>query len=423
MKDQKIAMKPLFTACLAMLLFASPAIAQNSDSPPTDINPALLYYQAFQVAPHSDPDRDYLYTNEWKAPHLDAHFGELIGQYDNTFRLVRLAARSKAPCDWGIDWSTGPATLLPQLAQAKAVVIAARQRVKWELQNGREDDAREDLVAALALGRNLTRDGSLISVLVQLAIENIICSSVAENFCHFSPDQLQKIVDGIDACPPRRTVLDATTSEKSMFIRYWLEGKVKELRQSNSGDDRKAMEGIRKLVTSAEFDTNFWPRVEKASRGTSEGVVRLLHEYEDSYQQIIAPAVTLPAEEFQAREDGLKAELTNSPNPFIAVAALPFLTSRQREFRVLAYLALVHAGVEYKLRGEAGLNTVPDPCGKGPFKAQHFSFEGVDRGFKLTSAYNMTTNKAALIFVEKAGPPFFVDGNHAGNPITPQDFK
>lgn len=421
MKYLKTTMKMSFTACLALLLFTASARAQSSDSPRTNINPALLYYQAFLVAPapHLEDD-DYLETNDWKASHLDTHFGQLVGQYDNTFRLVRQAARSKTPCNWGIDWSPGPAAFLPHLAQAKRVAIAMRSRLPWELQNGRQDDAREDFLATLALARNVTRDGTLISVLVQGASEIILCSSFAENFGTFSPEQLQKIADGMDAGPARGTVSAAVASERFIFVHNWILQKAEELRKANPTDDQKAMDGIRELLTDARVgQSDFWPKVEKASGGTSEGVLRLLHEQEDSFQQIVAPAVTLPTEEFQAKADGLKAEFANSPNPFIATGVPPFLTAHERELRTLTYLALVHAAVEFKLHGESGLNSVPDPCGNRPFKFERFFFQGVDRGFELTSAFYMSGRTTRLIFVEKEGPPFFVDENHAGTPRTP----
>lgn len=415
-------MKTPFTTCFALLFFTASATAQDTEPLRTNINPALLYYQAFIVAPAQHPENDfYLETNNWKVPHLDAHFGELVGQYDNTFRLVRAAAHSKTPCDWGIDWSPGPATLLPHLAQAKRVALTLRSRVPWELQNDRQDDASEDLLATLALARNVSRDGTLISVLVQGASEIIVCSSFAENFGRFSPEQLQKIAKGMDAGPARGTVPAALTSERFLFIHNGFLQQVEELRKANPTDDRKVMDAIREVVTNAyerPEQTHLWAKVEKASGGTSQGVVRLLLEQEDSYQQLI-PAVTMPAEEFQAKAQGLKVALSNSPNPFIAETVPAFLMAHERELRSLTYLTLVHAAIEFKLHGESGLNSVPDPCGNRPFNFERFSFEGVDRGFQLTSAFYMSGRITRLIFVEKEGPPFYVDENHAGTPRTP----
>src|SRR5208283_1248461 len=104
-------------------------------------------------------------------------FGKFFAGYDSQFKLVRQAAQAAVPCDWGIDFSAGPATLLPQLARAKAITQAAHLRVMWELQHDRQADARDELLATFALGRNVSRDGTLISALVQIAIEAINCNT------------------------------------------------------------------------------------------------------------------------------------------------------------------------------------------------------------------------------------------------------
>ena len=74
-----------------------------------------------------------------------------------------------------------------------------------------------------------------------------------------------------------------------------------------------------------------------------------------------------------------------------------------REFATLTDQAMVRAAVEYRLHGEAGLKSVSDPFGNGPFTFQRFVFEGVDRGFELKSAYAGLGYPCALIFVEKHG--------------------
>jgi hypothetical protein len=60
-----------------------------------------------------------------------------------------------------------------------------------------------------------------------------------------------------------------------------------------------------------------------------------------------------------------------------------------------------------------------DPLGNGPFAFQRFVFEGVDRGFELKSAYAGQSYPCALIFVEKEGTPFRVDGPHIGQAVQP----
>jgi hypothetical protein len=105
----------------------------------------MAYYQAFVVDPGlSEADRNYLLTREWRGQKLPERFGELVARYDNQFRLVRQAAQATVPCDWGIDTSAGPYTLLGHLARCRAIAQAARVRAMWDLQQGRPNDARDD---------------------------------------------------------------------------------------------------------------------------------------------------------------------------------------------------------------------------------------------------------------------------------------
>jgi hypothetical protein len=406
--------------CLTLAVIGAVVIGARGESFRTDINPALLYGRAFLLAPDlPQADSDYLSTNNWQGQRLPERAGKLLAQYDNQFKLIRQAAHCTVPCDWGIDMSAGPATLLPGLARVKAVSLTTRLRVQWDLQNGREADACEDLLAALALARNASRDGTLISVLVQIASEAINCSTIAASFGRFSPETLKQLGEGMDGPPARRTVAECLPTEKAMFL-DWTRSKILELRQQYPGDDTKVMEGVRQLFGSfenpQEDSAKVWQRVIDAAGGTSEGMLNLLREREQIYEQT-APMFSVPYDEYQKQAKVFIEEIEKSANPFLKESIPAFIKSRQREFRIQATLAMVHAAIEYKLRGESGLNSVMDPCGKGPFAFRRFVFEGVDRGFELKSEYNVDKNIAVLIFVEKEGAPFQVDGNYPGRAL------
>jgi hypothetical protein len=411
----------------SLLVMALSSAGRAGEPFRTDINPALLYYQAFLAAPEpmSNADLDYLYSKAGRSQPLPERFGKLFAGYDNQFKLVRQAAQAKVPCDWGIDMSPGPATLLLPLARAKAVMHAARFRVMWELQHGQQAEARDDLLAAMALGRNLSRDGTLISVLVQIAMEAIASSTVAENFGRFSAETLQQFIEGLDALPARGTVAASIKTEK-LFFHDWLVRKVTELKAESAGDEAKAMAAIHKLVVPLEGGDeadkanrpDVWTRVLTASGGTSDGFLNLLNRQSQNFERLAAIA-SLPYAEFESQMAAFTAEIGKSTDPFLFLPALE--KARSREFRIEATLAMVQAAVEYKLHGEAGLQSVNDPCGQGPFGFERFTFNGVDRGFKLTSAFNMGGNKAVLIFAEGNGPAFRVDGPHVGEALPEPD--
>ncbi len=419
-------MKALRTICLSLLITAGGLAGASGQPAPANINPALLYYQAYLVAPDPLPQAewDYLSSYEGRSQPLPARYDGVLGGYDNQFRLVRRAASATAPCDWGTDLSAGPATLLPQLAPAKAVMVATRLRLAWHLQHGRQAEACDELLAAIALARNLPRNGLLISVLVQGALESIASSMVAENFGRLSSEALQELAAGLEAMPPRGTVAGCVPGEKALS-QDWMLRRINELQRANPGEDAKVMAGIRELFAPV-FDVlvkrwlkekaeeaGWWERLVQAAGGTSEGVAELIRDMEP-FNQKLAAVMALPYGEYQEQIKQLKAETQQSSNPLPTLGLIFWENSRDKEFKAQVNVAMMRAALEYKLHGQAGLQSVADPCGQGPFGFRRFIFEGVDRGFELKSACPLNPWPFAIIFVEKEGTLFYHDGRYAG---------
>jgi len=408
-----------------LLVFAVALCDARAESYRTDINPALLYYQAFILNSQAfDLNRnssqfDYLTTNQWRGKVLPEEFGTAVAGYDNQFALVRHAAHATVPCDWGIDMSPGPETLLPHLAKCKGLAVAGRFRVMWDLQNGKPDDARDDLVASFVLGHNTARDGTLIATLVQIAIEAIDCSTIAENFGRFSPETLKQLMDGFDAAPARTSVAAPIAFEK-LYFHDWLVNRIQDLRKQYPGNDGAVITNVQSILFmagDAEASTNIM-RVAAATGGTSEGWLRLLAEMDPWYTRIMT-IIVLPAGQFEPQMKQFQTEVKNSPNPFVNLLFPSLEKCRMKEFRILIQLAMVHAAVEYRLRGEEGLKSVTDPVMGGSFEFERFKYAGVDRGFKLKSSYDGAGYPLVQIFVEKDGAAFNTDGPKAGQASTP----
>lgn len=411
-------MKNLKSFCVSLLFLTAVAFAARSEDFRTDINPALIYYRAFLLAPEpmSGGDWDYFFSKNGRTHNLPERFGKIVAGYDNEFKLVREAAKQKVPCDWGIDFSAGPNTMLPQLGRAKAVAQAAQVRAVWDLQHHRQTDACDDLLSALVLARNVSRDSALIGVLVQFANEAIIYSTIAQNFGQFPLQTLRQLADGINAAPAPGTVVDCIPTQKRCTF-DWELNRLLELQKAYPDDDAKVMARFHVTVANAYGNTNFWARIVAASRGTSEGVIKLLREGKLILPRV-AKLLALPRPEYEIQAKQFFADCHNSQNPFIS-ESVPGWETRPREFRAQAQRAMVQAAVEYKLHGEAGLKTVKDPFGDGPFAFRRFVFKGVDRGFELKSAYAGANAPFLLIFVEKPGPAFYIDGPHVGEAVTP----
>jgi hypothetical protein len=226
---------------------------------------------------------------------------------------------------------------------------------------------------------------------------------------------LKQLVDGFDAAPARGTMATAVATTEAHCFSDWMETRVLDLRKQYPGNDAKVLESLGQQVD----DTNFWPKVAKAAGGTTDGFLKLVRDMQPLYPRL-ARIMTLPQPEYEDQIQKFGAEIRGSQNPLVPIFFLDLLQPRRKEFTIQAVEAMVRAAVEYKRHGESGLNSVMDPFGKGPFAFQRFVFDGVDYGFELKSAYAGRPEwPSALIFVEKEGTPFYVDGPHIGQAVKP----
>src|SRR5829696_2825870 len=206
----------------------------------TDINPALIYHQGLLMLPQlSDEDRKHVYQTDWRTRALDERCTDLVTTYRNTFKMLRRAAASEVPCDWGIDMSDGPETLLPALARFKSVAQVAGLRARVHLAEGKQEVAREELLATVAMAHNISKDGTLISVLVQVAMESIVASFIAENFFQLTPETLEEFAAGLNAAPPRGSVQQSMAVEKSSFYE-WLIQRITGI-AADAGDNQRQL--------------------------------------------------------------------------------------------------------------------------------------------------------------------------------------
>jgi hypothetical protein len=385
----------------------------------TDINPALLYYQGFSLRPElAAPEHGNLFTNDWRDRVLDDRFGKLMSGFDNSFKLFRRAAKAQVPCDWGVDLSDGPHALLPGLAKAKLAAQTARLRLMWHLQNGKPEEARDDLLAAFVLGRNLSTDKVLISTLVQFAVEGIVASVVAENFYQLPPEILRQLSDGFEAAPPQGLVADCISTENSSFCQYY----VRQIEALRNEDESRSLERIREMLAQAftgEGETNGAATAEKILRAggnTSEGVLKLLREMPPLYEQVEG-ILRLPAGQYEKPMADFQRMINEHPNPLVREFFRVFDNCRKKEFADQIVMAQARAGIAYKLGGAEASRQVLDPCTGEPFEFERFIFEGVDRGFRLRSKYRGRDFDEVLIFVEKPGLLFRTMGKHAGEKI------
>jgi hypothetical protein len=412
-----------FAAALgvASLLIRAPVAAEPDFR--TDINPALLYFQAFQNIPHlSEADSKYLFDSPVAAlpeETLDERRADLLKQFDNSFKLTRRARFSRVPCDWGYDLSDGPEALLPGLAPARRLGQAARLRAMAALDAGQFNALRDDFAAAVALGRNVATDHILISCLVQIAIENSLSSVVMENYYRLSADQLDQLVAVFDSPPRRGTVAETMPTEREFFFGY-VERKVAAMIDESHGNSEMFWSRFEPfwnpIATDSEAKIGPDPsadRIKEAAEGTPAGVLRLLGEMPTFYSEA-ARIMSLPYAQYKEQSPAFFASISSSPNPFIAQFFTAFKKVRAKEFSAIVRQEMVRAAAAYKRGGTAALQSVQDPLIGGAFEFGRVQFQGVDRGFRLKSRESFRDFDEVMIFVEKPGKRFQLDGKNAG---------
>ena len=358
----------------------------------TDINPALLYFQAFQNMPQlSDDDTKHLFEN-WTGgawpDKIDDRARDLLKQYDNSFKGLKRARHSQVPCDWGYDLTDGAETLLSGLAPAKRLTQAARFRAMAALDAGQFDAVIEDLAAVFVLGRNLSTDRILISAIVQIAVENILTSVVMENYYRLSADQLDALLGAFDSAPPRGTIAATIPVENVSFFRYTLRKVEKIIAESNGNTDLfwQRFEAFwNPIATDPVANKGPEPSAAEAratAHGNIDELLALLNEMPVYYSET-ARIMGLPYAAYKQQAPTFFARIEQSTNPFINQFFRVFVNIRPKEFSAMVRMEMVRAAAAYKRGGMEALNAVQDPLIGGPFEFSRVVFEGVDRGFEL----------------------------------------
>lgn len=397
---------------MAAVVALVPVVA---NAEPVD-NPALLYWQAFSVMPTlSDAERQI--QDHRRTVPVDDAYAAVAHRYDPAFRLVRKAATLKGSANWGIDLSDGPEALLPHLAKAKSVALATQFRMRYFIAQGQAGEAVQDAVATLAMSRHLGSDAVLISALVQIAIDAIVINAVAEHYHGFDGAAAGLLLAGLQSLPKPVTISDCIHKGERSFGR-WFRTRIEAIRVASGGDETKALADIRELFARTireEKDYEMADQFIRDAGGTLESLFQAVRELDGYYDELTA-ITQLPYEAYAAAQDAFFEKALAGKNPLVRELLPALRKSREKEFRAEARMGLLRAALLYRLRGEEGWRSVPDPFGSGPFEFTRFHFQGQDRGFQLSSAFKGDPREV-LILVEQDGPPFRVSGTQPGRAV------
>ncbi|PYJ86526.1 MAG: hypothetical protein DME22_04910 [Verrucomicrobia bacterium] len=359
---------------------------------------ALLYWQAFNAFPSlSDKEARTLVDGRGMT------FGELAAlaaRFDEAFKLIRRGAKMQAGCDWLTDPALGPEMWLPTRiseVHKRTALQAAQVRARVALAQGRAPDACEDLLAAFILGRNIGVHGSLVSVMVQADYERRIVEFVGENFFRFTPEALATLVNGIESAPKRTNVSQAMDMEKTAFA-GWIIGREQDLRVAAGGDEQKALAAISELLRYVQGEDA--EKIIQAAGGTSAGVIAYTSDVMPFYDVMQSLATASPQNLAGVTERAAKL-IEGNTNLLVSLILPNVGSARGREVETLTRLAMLRAAVAYRQRGIAGLNSVRDPFGEGPFELRRMESDAAGHGFELQSKLGRLGLNGVQMFKEQ----------------------
>jgi len=394
MQLKKIVPTSLFPlVCLGSLMAAAP-------QPRTDINPALLYWQALSIFPEETEDTGKAFHFEgWPKGKLGPKDVAVARRFDPMFKLIRRAARMNAPCDWGFDFSDGPEMVMPNLVQLRKATHATALRARVALDEGRQDDARKDIVAMFALARRSAVDGALVQIMIQVAIESSLLEFIADQFDRFSTETLQQLVADLAAAPPKVTTATAMANERQIFYE-WLVAKAEGFREANPDDEAESLESTRRLINELFSPEEAEMRqIMDAANGTMTGMLAYIKQLSPLYEEMIKLASSSPS---KLAEQTTLFETFRKENPnHLASMLIPNLAkARKNELKHDCQLVMLRAAAAYRAHGTAGLNAVQDPFGKGPFQFNSVDLEDGRKGFELSSELITLHEGARQVFIE-----------------------
>ena len=193
--------------------------AEEAQTPP--INPALLYWQAAAVLPKLE-DKQAQELRDMASGKLpvDSAQVEKLGLAPAE-DLLRKAAASTAPCDWGISKEEGPGLVLPHLSKIMELARVAAVEAEAKLAQHKTQEGIEWLLTVHRIARHSGAGDLLILFLVQTSIETIALRTDARHCLAWDEATRHGYSEKLKSLPPLHSLQNGYRGELSIVS--WIE--------------------------------------------------------------------------------------------------------------------------------------------------------------------------------------------------------
>jgi hypothetical protein len=348
-----------------------------------ELNAALVYWQAFAMMPALSEAEMKLRDDVASGNHpLDEEARKIVLKSGEALQYLHRAAKFDHAA-WGIAWEGGPYAILPHISKARELARLAILRAHARFEDGEHKKAIEDVLAAMRLGRQVSRDGVivLIPLLVDYAIEAQCIHALAMHLPKLDAKTRAELKAGLERLPKSRTLTDAMQGEKDVFW-PWVMAEVQ-----NPNPQKRLLE-----LAGEISDEN-----RKAFLSLDEKVLILAARRMGEHYDRMIEMVKVPPQEVDAKEKEFMEEIKrNGTKDILTLWLLPAVgPGRRAEATHLTRLALLEAGLQVLEDGEDALK---DPKHKDPFGDGPFAYRDTDNGFVLTSDWKNKEENLSLTF-------------------------
>jgi len=376
-------------AVFALLTVSFPLAFAHADTPEgLAANAALKYWQAFATMPKlSDAEQNQL-ADALNKP-LDARVKETVAQTEYSLQMMHDGA-ALPRCEWGMAEEQGLYLRLPNGAAARVLCNLACLRARLRIEEGKQKEAVDDLLAAVIMGRHASFAGTNIMLLTGYALEHRVYETLAQQLPKLDAKTIRYIKERMAALPAGMTPAAAMQSEEKLFLDWF----IRTVKQTKDKDSLVAL--LAPLFLSegkpqaGELEKKAREFLETAG-GTADGVLKHADETRAAYK-LIAEKLALPLAEFEKVFEQESAK--QSGNPVYKVFFPAMANVRRAIARVEVRRALLMAALDIQLEGQGTLKNHVDPVMGGPF--EYAPFEG---GYELRSKLKSRDDKPVALTV------------------------
>jgi hypothetical protein len=377
--------------CLGLVILAPLASSRGGPSDGPESNAALKYWQGFSTLPRFTENEQTKIHDYLTAP-VDDRARQIVAQADYSLRMLHQGATLRH-CDWGVDPEEGIYVRFTQAPASRLLANLACLRARIRFEEGRRDEAVDDIVDTLTLSRHVSLCGTNIMLLVGYAIETVAIDALGRDLPKLDAGSIKILKSRLETLPPGMNAAAALKSEEVFYLDWF----VRLVKQAKDKDQLVSLLDFVNLEAEGKPSGSSKAREFVVECGSVANVLRLAEETRASYDAT-SKLLELPLERFEKEFEAETAKYRS--NPVFKYFFPAMVNVRRAEARMNIRRSLLRAALAVQSEGRDVLKNHPDPVVGGLF--EYLASAG---GYELRSRYKGNAGKPVALQVGRRARP------------------